>query len=349
MTIQSPDKKMIKVLSGQVMETPPVWLMRQAGRYLPEYRATRAQAGDFLSLCYNPELACEVTMQPLRRYAFDAAILFSDILVIPQALGQTLTFTAGEGPQLPPIRNNADLNKLSLDRLDDTLAPIYQTLKNLRKAFIAENCDETTLIGFAGSPWTIACYMVEGQGSRDFAAPKIFLHNDESSFNKLIDLITDATIHYLSEQIKAGAEVIQLFDSWAGSADEDVFNRYVIKPTAKIVNALKTSYSHVKIIGFPRGAGFMYQDYIEKTKVDAVGLDTNVTLAHALTLQKIVPIQGYLDPILLLSGGTALDKRVRMMLENLKEGPYIFNLGHGIIKETDPANVTQLINIIRNT
>ncbi len=341
------EKTFLRTLSGEAQAIPPIWLMRQAGRYLPEYRETRAQAGGFLDLVYNPKLAAEVTLQPLRRYNFDAAILFSDILVIPQAMGQALRFTAGEGPQLDRLHGADDLARLDAVNIDRTLAPIYDTLAEIRAGMAREGFNDTALIGFAGAPWTIACYMAEGQGSRDFMAAKIWAYRDPQSFARLIDMVTDATIHYLSRQIDAGAEAVQIFDSWAGSADETLFNLYVIAPAKKIAAALRAKYPQVPLIGFPRGAGAMYQNYAQQTGISAIGLDTQVPFAQARALQKILPVQGNLDPAVLLAGGSALDAAVDRLKLELADGAHIFNLGHGIVKETPPQHVTQLLQRLR--
>lgn len=340
-------KKFLRVLQGAADSTPPVWLMRQAGRYLPEYRETRAQAGGFLDLVYNPKLAAEVTLQPLRRYGFDAAILFSDILVIPQALGQPLRFTAGEGPQLDALSGTVALAGLKPQAIDDTLAPIYDTVAEICAGMQREGFADTALIGFAGAPWTIACYMAEGQGSRDFLAAKSWAYRDPDGFDALIDIITQATIHYLSRQIDAGAEAVQLFDSWAGCADEQQFLRYVVAPAQTIVTALAARHPDVPVIGFPRGAGTLYETYARATGVTALGLDTQVPQAQAQALQKICCVQGNLDPACLLAGGAALDAHVDRIKHALSHGPHVFNLGHGIIKDTPPAHVTQLIKRIR--
>lgn len=340
-------KVFLRALQGDVSAIPPVWLMRQAGRYLPEYRETRAQAGGFLNLVYNPALAAEVTLQPLRRYRFDAAILFSDILVIPQALGQALRFTTGEGPQLDALSGAADLARLDPHNIDKTLAPVYETVATIRAGMQREGFSDTALIGFAGAPWTIACYMAEGQGSRDFLAAKTWAYRDPAGFDQLIAIITDATIHYLSRQIEAGAEAVQLFDSWAGCADEMQFLRYVVAPAKRIVAALSARFPHIPVIGFPRGAGAQYEIYAQNTGVSALGLDTQVPVAQAKQLQKHIPVQGNLDPAALLAGGRALDEAVDRIRDGLAGGAHIFNLGHGIIKETPPENVTRLIDRVR--
>ncbi len=318
--------------------------MRQAGRYLPEYRDVRARAGGFLELCYSPEMAVEVTLQPIRRYGFDAAILFSDILVVPDALGQPVRFEEGEGPKLDPIGDAASLAHLSAEAIHDRLAPVYETVRGLSEALPKE----VTLIGFAGAPWTVATYMVEGGSSRDFAKTRAWSLTDSEGFGRLIDLVTSATADYLCRQVEAGAEALQLFDSWAGVLPEDAFQRWVIEPNARIVSAVKARFPELPVIGFPRGAGVLYERYIEQTGVDAVSLDTTVPLSWAAeTLQPKATLQGNLDPQVLLAGGEALDRRVREIVETLGRGPFIFNLGHGIIKETPPEHVTQLLRAVR--
>jgi uroporphyrinogen decarboxylase len=318
--------------------------MRQAGRYLPEYRDIRARVGGFLELCYTPEMAVEVTLQPIRRYGFDAAILFSDILVVPDALGQPVRFEEGEGPRLDPIEGAAGLARLSADAMHDHLAPVYETVRGLSEALPKE----VTLIGFAGAPWTVATYMVEGGSSRDFARTRAWSLTDPEGFGRLIDLVTSATAEYLCRQVEMGAEVLQLFDSWAGVLPDDAFQRWVIEPNARIVSAVKARFPELPVIGFPRGAGVIYERYIEQTGVDAVSLDTTVPLSWAAeTLQPKATLQGNLDPQVLLAGGEALDRRAREIVETLGRGPFIFNLGHGIIKETPPEHVTQLLRAVR--
>lgn len=344
MTNISSQKPIIRALKGEKLPSPPLWLMRQAGRYLPEYREIRGNVSGFLELCYTPELAVEVTMQPIRRYGFDAAILFSDILVIPDALGQAVRFEEGEGPKLNPLRDVSDLGKLSLDNLHGHLAPVYETVRRLS----AELPPETALIGFAGAPWTVATYMVEGGTSRDFAHARGWGLRDPDGFAKLIDLVTDATAAYLCRQVEEGAEVLQIFDSWAGVLSEGEFEKWSIKPTAKIVSAVKARHPNVPIIGFPRGAGIRYERYVVETGVDGVSLDSTMPLDWAAKhLQNKVALQGNLDPLLLLGGGEPMEKEIRRILEGLGEGPFIFNLGHGIIKETPPENVARLVEIVR--
>ncbi len=335
---------MLRVLAGEVVSPPPFWLMRQAGRYLPEYRKIRDQAGGFLDLCYSPDKAVEVTLQPIRHFGMDAAILFADILVIPDALGQDLRFAVGEGPLLDPIRDQAALGRLNPDFIDQKLDPIYETVSRLR----SDLPGETTLIGFAGAPWTVATYMVEGKGSRDFTETKLWAYRDPDGFAKLIVILVEATIHYLRRQIDAGAEVIQIFDTWAGVLPAPEFGRWCIEPTAQIVAALKESHAEVPVIGFPRGAGLALHRYVAGTGVDAVSLDTGIpTEWAAKTLQPRIPVQGNLDPIMLVAGGEALDRAARQVLESLAAGPFVFNLGHGIIPETPPEHVAQLARIIR--
>ena len=323
--------------------------MRQAGRYLPEYREVRAKAGGFLDLAFNPTLATEVTMQPIRRYGMDAAILFSDILMVPLMMGQNVAFTAGEGPVLPPIRSVRDIPILTQTQFEKIVTPITDTIGQICHNLTTEGFAETALIGFAGAPWTVACYMVEGGGSRDFNHVKNWAYSDPEGFSKLIDEITETTVLYLERQIEAGAEVLQLFDSWAGVLDETLFRRWVIEPTKYIVRRLRLSYPDVPVIGFPRCAGRLYQDYAQQTEVTAISLDSQVPLRWVVdVLQKIKPVQGNLDPVCLLAGGDALITATEHILGNLAGGPFIFNLGHGIIKETPPEHVKKLVELIRS-
>jgi uroporphyrinogen decarboxylase len=340
-------KSILKTLNGQPSQTPPFWFMRQAGRYLPEYKQTRAEAGGFLDLCYNPDFATEVTLQPLRRYSMDAAILFSDILVIPDALGQDVKFVAGEGPKLNPIRNIEALSKLGMDQFHEHLNPVYESVSSIRSALRREGFNDTALIGFAGSPWTVACYMVEGGGSKEFLHVKRWAYQNPDDFEKLIDLLVTATSAYLCRQIESGAEIIQLFDSWSGVLSEAEFTRWVIEPTVKIINHLKSKHPDIPVIGFPKGAGSLYSHYVDKTGVDAVSIDFQVPLSQAKNLQMTRPVQGNLDPIALLSGGAALDREADRILEALSGENFIFNLGHGINKETPPEHVEQLSKRIR--
>jgi len=339
-----PSKTMLRALAGERLEVPPVWLMRQAGRYLPEYRETRKQAGSFLDLCFNPELACEVTLQPIRRYGFDASILFSDILVVPHALGQKLWFQEGEGPKLEPLEGTADLSRLSMDALHDRLAPVYETVDRLSSALPAE----TTLIGFAGAPWTVASYMIEGGSSKDYRKSKTWAYGDPEGFQQLIDLLVEATSRYLCRQVEAGAEVLQIFDSWAGVWPEEHFRRWCLTPMRRIVERVKAEHPDVPIILFPRGAGPLYEAVVAEGGCQAVSLDTTLPLGWAAErLQPHMAIQGNLDPILLVAGGQALEDGVRHILDTLGGGPFVFNLGHGIVPQTPPEHVQKLLDIIR--
>jgi uroporphyrinogen decarboxylase len=341
-------KPLLQVLSGHAVWPPPVWLMRQAGRYLPEYRAVRAKAGDFITLCTTPELAAEVTLQPVRRYGFDAAILFSDILMLPWALGQGLAFREGEGPVLRPLRTAADVAALDLDRLATAIAPILQTVRQVRARLASEAFHRTTLIGFAGAPFTVACYMIEGGGSRDFAATRSLAYRDSPLFMRLIDLVTEATIQYLSSQIEAGAETIMLFDTWAGILPPSQFRSYVVQPTKAVVAALRRPYPIVPIIGFPRLAGMLLGEYAAQTGVQAVGMDTATDPLRAAALVPAnVALQGNLDPIALVAGGSAMQAEVGTILQSMRGRPFIFNLGHGITPQTPPEHVAELVGLVR--
>lgn len=326
---------MIRALKGETLDRPPFWFMRQAGRYLPEYREVRADAGGFLDLCYAPAQAAEVTLQPLRRYGMDAAILFSDILVIPDALGQNVRFVQGEGPKLDPITGPADVEALSLDRVAAHLAPVLETVARVRAALSPDQA----LIGFAGAPFTVACYMVEGGGSKDHNAVRTLAWAQPAVMDRLMAMLVDATVAYLSAQIAAGAQAVQVFDSWAGVLPEPLFERLVIEPTIEIVNRLRADHPDVPIIGFPRGAGTLYARYAERTKVDALGLDTAVPVEQAAALQKLCCVQGNLDPALLLAGGAPLLAEIDRIREGLSGGPHVFNLGHGISQFTPPEHV----------
>ncbi len=337
-------RRFLAPFTGQSLVPPPVWLMRQAGRYLPEYRATRQQAGSFLDLCYNPKLAAEVTLQPIRRYGFDAAILFSDILVVPDAIGQPVRFAEGEGPRLDPIREVAGLARLDLGKAKGKFETVWETVSILRR----ELPDETALIGFCGAPWTVATYMAEGRGSSDQGQARGWAYRDPAGFQRLIDLLVEASIAYLSGQVEAGAEVLQIFDSWAGSLADNEFESWVVAPTKRIVSALKARYPHVPIIGFPRGASAMLADFAGRTGVDGVSCDTSCPL-HVMrdTAGAGTVVQGNLDPLLLVAGGDALDRRIDSLLEAMNGVPYVFNLGHGIVPETPPENVARLVNRVR--
>jgi uroporphyrinogen decarboxylase len=338
----SGSKPLLAVLKGEMRTRPPVWLMRQAGRYLPEYRALRAEKGGFLALATDPEAAAEVTVQPIRRFGFDGAILFSDILMVPWALGQELTFGVGEGPRLAPALVEADLDALTPDltRLD----PVYATVKRVAAMLPAE----TTFLGFAGSPWTVATYMVAGAGSKDQGATRMLAYRDPVRFGEIIERVVALTVEYLSRQIAAGVEAVQLFDSWAGSLSPAQFERWVIAPNRAIVDALRARHPGVPIIGFPKGAGAKLPDYAAGVAPDAIGLDETVDPAWAnRVLPAGLPVQGNLDPLLLEAGGEALEDGARAILSALAGRPHVFNLGHGIGQHTPIANVERLLAVLR--
>ncbi|MFN4059071.1 MAG: uroporphyrinogen decarboxylase [Roseinatronobacter sp.] len=339
-------KTILRALAGDVLPTPPIWMMRQAGRYLPEYRATRAQAGDFLSLCYNPELAAEVTLQPIRRYGFDAAILFADILLVPQALGAELWFTTGEGPRLSTITDMSGVVTLKpTDAIHDTLSPIYETVRILSR----ELPSETTLIGFAGAPWTVATYMVAGRGTPDQAPAHKMRVEAPEVFDALIDRITDATIEYLSMQIMAGAEVVKIFDSWAGSLKGDAFARYAVEPARKITQAIKARHPGIPVIAFPREGGQGYVGFHAATGADCVALDNSVTPEWAAEhVQKDGCVQGNLASSHMVTGGADLVRETERVVRAFRKGPHIFNLGHGITPDAAPENVALMIETVRN-
>ncbi len=338
-------KPYLAALAGHQADRPPFWLMRQAGRYLPEYRAVRGQAGSFIDLCLNPELACEVTLQPLRRYGMDAAILFSDILMVPFGLGQRLDYLEGEGPKLEPVSSAADLSKLTVGAFHERLAAVYDTVGRVKSALP----EETALIGFAGSPWTVACYMVQGGGSKEWEKVKGFAYRDRAGFAALIELLETVTLEYLSAQVQAGADSLQLFDSWAGILPAGGFRRWVIEPTRRLVTALKGRHPEIPVIGFPRGAGLMIEAYALETGVDAVALDTTVPPAWAAShLQSRLPVQGNLDPILVIAGGGEMAEGIDEILGALGGGPFIFNLGHGVAQSTPPDHVAELASLIRS-
>ncbi|MCW2367936.1 uroporphyrinogen decarboxylase [Sphingobium sp. B11D3D] len=333
---------LLSVLRGAVPARPPLWLMRQAGRYLPEYRALRAEKGGFLDLCYDSESAAEVTLQPIRRFGFDGAILFSDILVVPHALGQDLWFEAGEGPRLAPPLVEGELT--SLAPAPQRLAPVIDTVRRVKAAL----APQTTFLGFAGSPWTVATYMVAGQGSKDHAAARRMAYQQPAKFGAIIDAIIETTVDYLSAQIAAGVDAVQLFDSWAGSLSPAQFRQWVIAPNARIVKALKLRHPDTPIIGFPKGAGAKLVDYAQETGVDALGLDETLDPAWAAReLPAHLPLQGNLDPLALIAGGETLDRAVDAILEALSGRPHIFNLGHGILPDTPIAHVEQLVARVR--
>ncbi|HJU15116.1 MAG TPA: uroporphyrinogen decarboxylase [Stellaceae bacterium] len=336
-------KPLLRALAGEASARPPWWLMRQAGRYLPEYREVRSRARDFLELCLTPSLAAELTLQPVRRYRMDAAILFSDILLLPYAFGQKLAYREGEGPRLEAIESCSGLARPDPIAAVARLDPVLEAARRVAAALD----DNTALIGFAGAPWTVAAYMVEGQGSRDFLQAKIRAYRDPAAFGALIDLLAAATIAFLAAQIEAGAEAVQLFDSWAGLLPAPEFERWVIAPTKRIVAALKSRFPLCPVIGFPRGAGVLYERYVAETGVDAVGLDTAVPPDYARTrLQPHAAVQGNLDPALLLTGGAPLAAAVGGIRRALGGGPYVFNLGHGVLPQTPPENVAALARLL---
>ena len=337
-------KPLLRVLKGEAVWPPPMWLMRQAGRYLPEYRELRQQAGDFISLCTTPRLASEVTLQPIRRYGFDAAILFSDILMLPWALGYGLAFKEGEGPVLPRLTEASQVAALDPSRVGAAIAPILETVQRTKAGLD----DGTALIGFAGSPFTVACYMVEGGGSKDFARIRGMAHGDPALFGSLIDVLVDSTVEYTSAQVDAGADAIMLFDSWAGVLSPLLFARYVTEPTRRIVQALRERHPSLPIIGFPRLAGVQVGAYAAATGVDAVALDTGAELHVATGLVPgNVTTQGNLDPLALVAGGAALHAEAQGVLDAVRGRPHIFNLGHGIVPQTPPEHVAALVAQVR--
>ena len=338
-------KTILRALAGETLPVPPIWMMRQAGRYLPEYKATRAQAGDFLSLCYNPELAAEVTLQPIRRYGFDGAILFADILLVPQALGNDLWFVTGEGPRLSTITTQAEFDKLGRgEMIHDTLNPIYETVKILRR----ELPEETTLIGFAGAPWTVATYMIAGRGTKDQGPAHALKAENRPLFEAIIERLTEATIDYLSAQVEAGAEGVKLFDSWAGSLSGEDFRRYALEPARIITQALKARHPGLPVIVFPRQAGQGYVGFHEATGADCVAVDDSVSPEWAAEhVQVSGCVQGNLASSHMVTGGDALVAETRRVVKAFSKGPHIFNLGHGITPDADPKNVQLMIDTVR--
>ncbi len=337
-------RRFLQPFFGEALDPPPVWLMRQAGRYLPEYREVRQEAGGFLDLCYTPRLAAEVTLQPIRRYGFDAAILFSDILVVPDAMGQGVRFAEGEGPVLDPIRDVAGLKRLDLSKAAGKFALVWETVARLRQDLPTE----TALIGFCGAPWTVATYAVEGHGSTDQGEARRWAYRDPAGFQRLIDVLCEASIAYLDGQVTAGADVLQIFDSWAGNLADDQFDTWVVKPTARIVSGIKSRYPSVPIIGFPRGSSVLLADYVARTGVDGVSCDTSCPLPMMKrTAETGCVVQGNLDPLLLVAGGDALDARIDDIRTAMSGERFIFNLGHGIVPETPPAHVARLVERVR--
>jgi uroporphyrinogen decarboxylase len=317
--------------------------MRQAGRYLPEYRALRQRAGSFLDLCYTPDLAAEATLQPIKRFGMDGAILFSDILLVPQALGQKLWFEPNGGPKLTALRNDSDVGELSFDKLDRVLAPVYAAIR----AIVAQLPAETTLIGFAGAPWTVATYMIEGGSSRDFAKILAWARRRDGRFDEIIAKLVEATARHLSAEVAAGVEAVQLFDTWAGIVPESEFERFVITPTRQIVERLKRDHPHVPVIGFPRGIGKRYRKYFSETGINALSIDAETSVDEAQALQSLGTVQGNLDPKILVAGGKIFEDAVQRILDRLGGGPFVFNLGHGVVPETPPDHVARLGELIR--
>ncbi len=337
-------KPLLRVLDRERQPVPPVWMMRQAGRYLPEYRAVREKAGGFLDLCFNPELAAEVTLQPVRRFGFDAAILFSDILVIPLALGRKLWFVEGEGPRLEPLSDAKAAMSLRQEANQKLLSPVYETVRRVKN----ELGRETALIGFCGAPWTVATYMVAGQGTPDQAPAKNLAAKEPQAFQHLIDRLVDASVDYLANQLTAGADVVQVFDTWAGSLPAPDFERWCVQPTRRLVAKLRKIHPGAKVIGFPRGAGKNIPRYAEETRVDAVSLESDIDRQFARDqIQPRVPVQGNVDPLVLREGGAALDREVDDVLKAFFNGPLIFNLGHGILPDTPIAHVEQMLRRVR--
>ena len=334
-------RRLLGVLSGETVSPPPIWLMRQAGRYLPEYRAVRARAGSFLDLCFNPELATEVTLQPVRRFDLDAAILFSDILVVPHALGRSVRFVEGEGPRLDPVDQVA-VEALSWEQ--QRLQPVIETVRAVRAALDPDKA----LIGFCGAPWTVATYMVAGRGTTDQAPARLMAARAPALFQTLIDRLVSASIDYLVAQLEAGADVVQVFDSWAGVLNEVDFERWAVAPMAAIVRGVRERVPGARIIGFPKGAGLRLERYVAATGVDAVGIDWTTPLAYARdALQPKLAVQGNLDPLLLVAGGALLDDAIDAILAALGDGRFIFNVGHGLVPETPIAHVERLVARVR--
>lgn len=350
----STNKKLLTVLNGQSVWPPPVWLMRQAGRYLPEFRLLRQQA-DFLTRCLTPDIAVEITLQPIRRFAFDGAILFSDILILPWALGQDLQFIEGRGPVLPPIQSEQDLQKLNPEQVIEKTEPVLEAIRRLNK--IVNGLDtigtaaaqSVTLIGFTGSPFTVACYMIEGGGSKDFATVFKMMYENPSLFGKIIDLLVQTTADYLCRQIEAGAEAVKLFDSWGGLLPITLFEKYVIQPTRQIVDIVKSKYPHIPVIGFPRLAGTKLQSYIDGTNLQTVGIDqtADISLLNQ-TIDSKIGFQGNIDPLCLLHNQNMMKQEIHNLCIELKNRPHILNLGHGVLPTTPVEHVYELVNTVRN-
>ncbi|WP_207538947.1 uroporphyrinogen decarboxylase [Sabulicella rubraurantiaca] len=341
------DKSLLRVLAGEAVSPPPVWLMRQAGRHLPEYREVRARAGSFMALCMDPEAASEVTVQPVRRYGMDAAILFSDILVVPWAMGQELRFVEGEGPRLPPITDRAGLDALDVAGAAAKAAPVMETVRRTR-AILGRDHPGVTLIGFAGAPWTVGCYMIEGRGGREFHAARRMMHAEPELFAAILGKLEEATIAYLLAQAEAGAEALMLFDSWAGQLPPSAFRRWVIEPARRIRDAVAAAHPGLPMIGFPRLAGPLLAEYAREAGMQAVAMDTSMDPGWAAAnVPEGIALQGNLDPEALVAGGTALEVEARLILQALRGRPHIFNLGHGVEQPTPISHVERLLEIIR--
>jgi uroporphyrinogen decarboxylase len=337
-------KPLIRVLSGERSAIPPIWLMRQAGRYLPEYRAIRSKTDSFLDLCFNPKLAAEVTLQPIRRFGFDGAIVFSDILVVPHALGQRVSFEEGNGPRLDAINDPSALGRLRGEIDQAKLAPVYETIERVKQELPAT----VALLGFCGAPWTVATYMIAGGGSLDQLPARQFAYRYPDAFAELIGVLVVSSVNYLTRQFEAGVDAVQIFDTWAGVLPPDEFRRWCIEPCARIIAGLRESFPEAKVIGFPRGAGTKLRQYAAAVSVDAIGLDWMIELGFARDeIQRLRPVQGNLDPLALLVGGAALDRSIDAILEAFATGPFIFNLGHGVLPETPIAHVERMIARVR--
>jgi uroporphyrinogen decarboxylase len=338
------NKSLLNVLNGETVSPPPIWMMRQAGRYLPEYRELRAKAGSFLDLCFNPEWAAEVTLQPVRRFGFDAAILFSDILVIPYALGQDVTFSAGEGPQLPPLQDAHAIAALRSEVDQNKLAPIYETIRRVK----VQLPPHVTFLGFCGAPWTVATYMIAGHGTPDQAPARLFAYREPKAFSLLIEKLVESSIAYLVAQLQAGVDAVQLFDTWAGVLPPEEFQKWCIEPAAKIVDSVRKIIPDAKIIGFPRGVSDLLPDYAAQVKVNAISVDWTANRKQLVaTIDKSIALQGNLDPLALLAGGDALDRAIDAIMNDFSGRPFIFNLGHGILPPTPIAHVERMIARVR--
>ncbi|WP_207779331.1 uroporphyrinogen decarboxylase [Zavarzinia aquatilis] len=339
------EKRFLKALNGETVDRPPFWFMRQAGRFLPEYRAVRATTKDFVSFCLDSEKACQVTLQPIERFGMDAAILFSDILIVPHGLGQNVRFVEGEGPRLDPVTDDAGVARLTMEGFETRVGAVYETVRLLAKRLPSD----VALIGFAGAPWTVATYMVAGEGTSDQKPARLWAYRDPEGFGRLIDLVTEATIDYLAAQVEAGAEALQIFDTWAGSLPEDEMACWVFAPIARIRAALKARFPHVPVIGFAKGIGALLPRFAPATGVEAVGLDAGIPLDFVRDyVQPTAIVQGNLDPLLLVAGGDALRRRTETILRTLGPQRFVFNLGHGIVPETPPAHVGEVARIIRD-